>query len=243
MSTIQELRDIGESMGYKGTELKEFIKEQQTLARDNRAAQLAAEKEVREAEKEARQLTADREAREHELAKMELEKKKIEVELQLRYNKLLTDHQEEGQDLTHIDTEVASEAGGCRVSGGVKGPKMPCFDENRDNMDAFLHRFEIYAAAQGWKEDTWAIYLSALLKGKALEVFSRLPVAEAQKYQSLKDALLKRFNLTEEGFKRKLKSAKPQTSESPGQFITRLESYLTRWIDFCLLYTSDAADE
>jgi len=45
------------------------------------------------------------------------------------------------------------------------------------------------------------------LKGKALEVYSRLPVKDAQDYEILKDALLKRFNLTEEGFKHKFKSA------------------------------------
>jgi len=42
------------------------------------------------------------------------------------------------------------------------------------------------------------------LKGKALEVYSRLPVKDAQDYKILKDALLKRFNLTEEGLSRNL---------------------------------------
>jgi len=27
---------------------------------------------------------------------------------------------------------------------------MPCFDERVDDMDAFLHRFEVYADSQGW---------------------------------------------------------------------------------------------
>jgi len=89
-----------------------------------------------------------------------------------------------------------------------KGPKMPCFEESKDNMDAFLHRFEIYAETQCWTRDQWAVYLSALLKGKALEVYSRLPIKDAQDYEVLKDALLKRFNLTEEGFKQKLTTAK-----------------------------------
>jgi len=69
------------------------------------------------------------------------------------------------------------------------------------------------------------------LKGKALDVYSRLPVKDAQDYDILKDALLKRFNLTEEGFKQKFKSAKAEMGEAPTQFIARLESYLMRWID------------
>jgi len=41
--------------------------------------------------------------------------------------------------------------------------------------------------SQGWSKGQWAVYLSALLKGKALEVYCRLPVKDAQ---VLKDALL-----------------------------------------------------
>ena len=34
MATVQILKDLGEQMGLKGTELKEFIKEQQELERE-----------------------------------------------------------------------------------------------------------------------------------------------------------------------------------------------------------------
>jgi len=45
--------------------------------------------------------------------------------------------------------------------------------------------------------------LSALLKGKALDVYCWLPVKDAQEYETLKDAMLTWFNLTKEGFKQK----------------------------------------
>ena len=54
---------------------------------------------------------------------------------------------------------------------------------------------------------------------------------DAQDYEILKDALLKRFNLTEERFKQKFKSATAEVGEAPTQFIARLENYLMRWID------------
>ena len=37
---------------------------------------------------------------------------------------------------------------------------------------------------------------------------------------------MKKFNLTEEGFKQKFKTAKPEVNEAPSQFLARLESYL-----------------
>jgi len=65
--------------------------------------------------------------------------------------------------------------------------------------------------------------LSAFLKGKTLDVYSRLPVGNKQDYEVLKDAL------TEEGFKQNFRSVSPEAAST--QFIARLENYLMRWID------------
>jgi len=80
----------------------------------------------------------------------------------------------------------------------------------------FVHGFEIYADSQGLKRDRWAV-----LKRKALEVYSRLPVKEAHDYdyETLKNLLFKRFSLIEEGFKEKFRTAKPEVGEVPAQFV------------------------
>jgi len=52
-----------------------------------------------------------------------------------------------------------------------KVPKMPYFDEERDFMDSYLGRFERFAETQKWKREHWAMYLFALLKGRALDVY------------------------------------------------------------------------
>ena len=43
----------------------------------------------------------------------------------------------------------------------------------------------------------WAAYLSALLKGRALDVYDRLSNEDAASYDKLKEALLKNFDMTE----------------------------------------------
>ena len=98
-------------------------------------------------------------------------------------------------------------------------------------MDSYLLRFERYATAQKWKKENWATSLSALLKGKALDVYALMPVEEALNYDMLKAALLKRYELTEEGFKRRYKRCRPDSGETFQQFTSRLKSYFTRWID------------
>ena len=70
---------------------------------------------------------------------------------------------------------------------------MPYFDEERDFMDSYLGRFERFAETRKWKREHWAMYLSALLKGRALDVYSRMPPEQAGDYDRLKDALLKRY--------------------------------------------------
>ena len=57
-------------------------------------------------------------------------------------------------------------------------------------MDSYLSRFEKYATANEWKKGVWAAYLSALLKGRARDVYDRLSVDDAADYEKLKEALL-----------------------------------------------------
>ena len=47
-------------------------------------------------------------------------------------------------------------------------------------MDSYLRRFERYATAQKWKKEGWATSLSALLKGKALDVQSTLVISNSK---------------------------------------------------------------
>jgi len=75
--------------------------------------------------------------------------------------------------------------------GLAKVPRMPYFDEEWDFMDNYLGRFERFAESQKWNKTHWAMYLSALLKGRALDVFSMMPAEQANDYDQLKDALLK----------------------------------------------------
>ena len=58
-----------------------------------------------------------------------------------------------------------------------------------------------------------------------------MPPEQALDYKALKTALLKRFDLTEDGFKRKFRASRPEGAETFSQFSVRLSSYLQRWID------------
>ena len=112
----------------------------------------------------------------------------------------------------------------------ARDPKLPYFEESKDKMDSYLSRFEKYATANKWDKNVRAAYLSALLKGRALDVYDRLSTEDAADYDKLKDALLKNLDMNERGFRKKFRYSRPERSETFIQFSSRLCSYLNKWL-------------
>ena len=192
--------------------------------------------------------------KEIELARLHLEHEKLKMEQEIEHEKLKMEQEieheklkmEQEVELTRIDSQErqakldsdAKFAGqlelgklGVEKAAHARNPKLPYFEETKDKMDSYLSRFEKYAVANKWDRSIWAAYLSALLKGRALEVYDRLSVADANDYEKLKDALLKNFDMTERGFRKKFRNDRPERSETFIQFGSRLRSYLDKWIN------------
>lgn len=118
--------------------------------RDFLEEKLAEEKEEQlRREKEDR----DKRARDRELRKLELEQ-------QLEMKKL--------------EVQVKERATQAEPRGPSRIPKLPIFIDGKDDIDSYLRRFERFASTNKWNRTTWASNLSALLTGKALDVYSRL---------------------------------------------------------------------
>ena len=93
-----------------------------------------------------------------------------------------------------------------------------------------MRRFERYAELQGWPTEEWAIYFKRLLKGNALEVYIRLAESEAKSYDKLNAALLRKYDLTVDGFKKRFHEARRESDETTAQFICRLDGYIDTWV-------------
>ena len=94
-----------------------------------------------------------------------------------------------------------------------------------------LTYFERFATNAKWPKEDWATNSSSLSQGKALDVYSRLSSEEATDYDKSSDALLKRYQLTEEGFRQKFRSSKQEIGETAGQFVVKMSNYLSRWME------------
>ncbi|XP_071089169.1 uncharacterized protein [Haliotis cracherodii] len=200
---LEKIIKLGQSLGYEQNELRTFVKEQTELER----------------EKEKEKLEREERAREREIKKLELEERKEREKLEWEKEKL------------ELEERKERKVGEKQSGAAPKMPKMPPFDDRNDNIDAYLQRFERVAVAQGWKPCHWAAYLCTPLKGKALEVYSRLSVDDAEDYTAVKTALLKRYEMTEEGFHQKFRTARTDKGEIFTQFVVRFENYFNRWIE------------
>ena len=113
----------------------------------------------------------------------------------------------------------------------IHKPKLPKFEEDKDDMDIYLQRFERFAKMQKLKPEEWVVSLSPLLTGKGLEVYTSMPDTDLDNYDQLKLALLKRYQLTEEGFRKKFRESKSEKGETVHQFVARLSRYFRRWVE------------
>lgn len=199
-------------------EYTKWIKAGKELGLANEGLMQFVEKAQREAEEREARMQERDEARRRD----EAEQKRLEQERTL--------------EILRLQQQMASTNGNSNGNGNghdhlANRPRLPKFDDKSDQMDAYLERFERFAGAQNWNRETWSASLSPLLSGRGLEVYVSLSADVANNYAVLKRALLKRYQLTEDGFRQKFRTASPEVDETVVQYIARLKRYLERWIE------------
>ncbi|XP_069139803.1 uncharacterized protein [Argopecten irradians] len=227
MTSIKDLMQIGKDLGYKDAELQSFIKSEQDRERAEREEERQRKKAETEEAMRLEKLRLDTAA---ELDKLAEERAKWEEESAER------EHQRKMELLQATPNSSSTGQGQQQDFRGARGPKLPSFEEGKDNIDAYIERFVRYASAQRWPQEQWGANLGALLKGRALDVFTRLSVEDSLNFDTLKKALLRRFEKTEEGFRKSFRSerpdpGRPDPGETFGQFGTRLDGYLKKWVE------------
>src|SRR6266536_3384655 len=235
-TSLEKLIEMAERLNLKGKEVQEFVKTQQKLEIESKEAErkaledakkleLELEKEKTVREEKARQ-AAEKVEQQRVTFEKEIDKERFEREQTLR-------SEERTQELARMKhvmemrkLEVASQSnndsnqsdshnGSRTESRGsrIRMPKLPVLGLS-DRVDAYLARFEQYAELSEWPKDLWAIQLSYLLNNKALEVYHRLTLEGSVDYEVLKKTLLKFFDYTETGFKKKFKEARIENTET-----------------------------
>ena len=211
---------IGERMGLKDAELRDFVEKEKREYIDREERAQKRELLRREHENEQVKHKQVEEERKHAF---ELDKIKIEAGIK-------KDEQQREIEILRLRAETGTQASTDTNTKSLR-PKLPKFEEAKDDMDAYIERFERFATTQKWDKSTWAVSLSSLLTGKGLDVYTAMPVEQASDYDALKKAVLKRYQLTEEGYRNKFRDCRQLQGETVFQFVARLKRYATRWTE------------
>ena len=143
---MSKLVQIGEKMGLSGDKLYEFVndkeqalrkKEEDRIAREERAAE-------REAKRIEQELNWQMSVKESQTKVTLLEK---QIELEKVKSEALALEFGPRQDIIPSGQGASSQS-------RAKMPKLPSFNDEKDCIDAYLHRFERFADNAKWSRDT-----------------------------------------------------------------------------------------
>ena len=235
LRSAQALKQEAEDIGFEGKDILEYVKEQQKLDREERAAWRETQKMQAQADVELAKIRAEAEAEEKKRAdKLQAEEKRRADEIKVQMAQIEADKElalKEMELQAQVQATTSSATNPPPRNKDAKSPKLPSFVDEKDELDSYLLRFERNAENASLEEDTWAIKLSALLTGRAMDVYTRMSDADASDYDKLKKALLTRYNYTEDGYRKRFREATPETEETPDQFVIRLKNYLAKWLE------------
>ena len=199
LRSAQVLKQEAEEIGFEAKDILEYVKEQQKLDREERAAWREAQKMQAQADVELAKIRAEAEAEERKRADQAEEKRRAD-EIKVQMAKI---EAEKELTLREMELKAQDQASASLAvtppprNKDAKSPKLPSFIDEKDELDSYLLRFERYAENASWEKDTWAIKLSALLTGRAMDVYTRMSDADASDYDKLKKALLDQKKTTQ----------------------------------------------
>ena len=111
------------------------------------------------------------------------------------------------------------------------------FDENTDNFDSYITKFELVMESQNVPSHLMCLHLISNLTGKSLDVVNTMSSADRTNYGKVKRELMEYFHLTEEGYRRKFRSVRPNKDERPKQFAVRMKGYFDKWLEMSNIQT------
>ena len=150
---------------------------------------------------------------------------------ELETQECMREMREQIQTLRRLVSDRAPAA--TRTSSDSEGAKLTRLSD-RDDIEAYLLTFERMMEAYEVNRARWVYKLAPQLTGKAQQAYAALPADEAKDYDKLKAAILRRFNINEETYRRRFKFAKLKTGETPRELVTRLRDLASKWGRDCL---------
>lgn len=106
---------------------------------------------------------------------------------------------------------------------------MQKYTEGED-IEHFLTGFERIAGASGCPREQWAMHLVPLLTGKAKAAYIAMDFEQTMKYDSVKTAILEKFEINPETYRQRFRALDVQHDETPKELYVRLKDLYDKWV-------------
>ncbi|XP_062895413.1 uncharacterized protein LOC134341476 isoform X1 [Mobula hypostoma] len=116
---------------------------------------------------------------------------------------------------------------GDRFSASREVKLVPPFDEAE--VDKSFLQFEKVAQNRRWPKDSWAVMLQSVIQGRAQQAYSALTLEEAADYDSVKEAVLKPYQLVPEAYRQKFRDLGKSGNQTYVEFANEKFVYFSRW--------------
>ena len=186
-----------------------------------------------------RVLLEDRQRQEDERARRE-ERRQQETQEQLALERERQDarHQMQMEQMQEQLTMVRgwmerSQARDEHLGRAIQDPlKLTKLTETED-IESYLTTFERMMQVYHVDEERWAFKLAPQLTGRAQQAYAAMTTEDATNYQRVKAAILHRYNITEDTYRRRFRDARKQSGESFTEMVIRLYDLVKKWMASC----------
>ena len=207
----------------KQIELEKLRLEQEKLRMEmeERVQKERMEMEEREKEKE-RQMQKERmemEEREKEKERqIQIEREKIKFDTELRMKEL------EMQNMT-VKRQLLESGVHFDITKHIR--LVPPFQEKE--IDKYFLHFEKVAENLKWPKEHWTLLLQSVIIGKAREIYTQLTVEQSSSYDTVKELILKAYELVPEAYRQKFRNCKKENEQTHVEFARTKEQLFDRW--------------
>ena len=163
---------------------------------------------------------------------IELEKIKIQAQMELQRNKMELEKAKIQQEtrLREVDLAIRGRKGSHDSFEVTKQARLvPKFEEA--NVDGYFAHFERTALNLGRPKECWSMLLQTVLRGKAQRAYATLPTENCTDYDLVKSAVLKSFELVPEAYRQKFRTQRKTENQSYVEFLREKENALDKWCD------------
>ena len=148
---------------------------------------------------------------------MQIEREKLKFDAELRMKEL---------ELQNMTVKRQSLDSGAHFVVTKHIRLVPPFQEKVDKY--FLH-FEKVAENLKWPKEHWTLLLQSVIIGKAREIYTQLTVKQSSSYDTVKELILKAYELVPEAYRQKFRNCKKENEQTHVEFARTKEQLFDRW--------------